>query len=529
MAGKIKSMSQIKQLLLMHKEGRKIKEIARNLSISKNTVKSYLEKYLSLKCSLDDLLKLEEPLLEAKFHAGNPAYKDNTRYDSFKSKLDYFATELKKTGVTKQLIWEEYREDEASSYGYTQFCHHLTQQLIARKPSMVLPHKAGEKLYVDFAGKKMSYVNRETGELIECPVFVACLPYSDYGFAIAVRSQNVEEFLFALRSCLEFLGGVPEILVPDNLKSAIIKANNYEPDINRALEDFCNHYGTTVVPTRVSAPKDKALVENQVKMVYTRVYAKLRNTMFFSLNELNYGIMEKIICHNQTRMQQKPYCREEKFLSDEKHLLSALPTEAFEIKYYREYKVNNNNHIYLTQDKHYYSVPYKWIGQQAKVIYTRTMVRIFVKGELVSTHQRSFAPGQYTTVIEHLCSHHQHYLKRSPEYYRQKANEKSKLLYHLVDTLFKGGRPPEQNYRSCDGLFSLYRKTDTQTFNRACEIAIECGYCSYKYVLKTIENLKKMPETQIKQINKPLPSHNNIRGGEYYKQTTINFLSDESN
>lgn len=523
MAGKIKPMSQVKQILLMHQQGRKIKQIARNLSISKNTVKTYLEKYLSLKYSLDDLLKMEDPLLEAKFHAGNPSYKDNSRYDSFKSKLDYFAKELKKTGVTRQLLWEEYRMEKPGGYGYTQFCHHLHQQLIARKPSMVVPHKAAETLYVDFAGKKMSYVDKETGEMIWCPVFVASLPYSDYAYAIAVRSQGIEEFIFALRSCLEFLGGVPQVIVPDNLKSAVVKANNYEPGINLVLEDFCNHYETTVVPTRVSAPQDKALVENQVRTVYTRVYAKLRNTTFFSRDELNRGIMQKVIQHNQTRMQQKPYCREEKFLSDEKPLLSDLSKYPFEIKYYREYKVMNNNHIYLTQDKHYYSVPYKWIGQQAKVIYTRTMVRIYVKGELIACHQRNFAPGQYTTVTEHLCSHHQHYLKRSPEYYRGKAREISDTLFKIIDTLFKGGRHPEQNYRSCDGLFSLYRKTDNQIFNKACEIALECGHCSYKFVMQTIENLKKMPGKQTEETNKPLPSHKNIRGGEYYKQTSINF------
>ena len=525
MAGKIKPMSQVKQILLMHQQGRKIKQIARDLLISKNTVKTYLEKYLSLKYSLDELLKMEDPLLEAKFHAGNPSYKDNSRYETFKLKLDYFAKELKKTGVTRQLLWEEYRQEEPDGYGYTQFCHHLTQQLIARKPSMVLPHYPGEKLYVDFAGKQMSYVNKQTGEVIKCPVFVACLPYSDYAFAIAVRSQGIEEFIFALRSCLEFLGGVPQVIVPDNLKSAVVKANNYEPDINRALEDFCNHYGATAIPTRVSAPKDKALVENQVKVVYTRVYAKLRNTMFFSLDELNGGIMEKVRNHNQTRMQQKPYCREEKFLSDEKNLLFALPNEPFEIKYYREYKVMKNNHIYLAQDKHYYSVPYKWIGQPAKVIYTRSLVRIYVKGENVACHQRNRTPGQYTTVTQHLCSHHQHYLQRSPDYYKEKARETSDTLYKLIDTLFKGGRPPEQNYRSCDGLFSLYRKTDVEIFNRACEIALECGHCSYRYVMQTIENLKKTPKTQTEQPGKPIPSHKNIRGGEYYKQSTINFKS----
>ena len=522
MAGKIKPMSQVKQLLLLYKDGRGRKEIARSLRISKNTVKTYLAKLQSLNLNIDDLLALEDPVLEAKFHAGNPAYKDNERYETLKTELDFYKKELIKTGVTRKLLWEEYRLANTHGYSYTQFCFHMSQQEIASRRCMVMNHRPGEKLFIDFAGKKMSYVDTASGEIVQCPVFVACLPYSDYCFAMAVKSQSIEEFLFALKCCLDFLGGVPQIIVPDNLKAAVIKASNYEPDINRALEDFCNHYQTAVVPTRVRKPKDKALVENQVKLVYTRVFAMLRNVTFMSLEEMNRAILEKIVCHNQTRMQIKPYCREEKFLSDEKALLLPLPGEPYEIKYYRQYKVMANNYILLYPDKHYYSVPYQYIGQQARVIFTRTLVRIFVRGQLVAVHQRNFTPGKYTTVNEHLCSFHNHYLSRSPEYYRQKAKEKSDLLFCLVDRLFSGGRPAEQNYKSCDGLFSLHKKTDPVIFDRACEIALECGYCSYRYLLSTIENLKKTPLVIVKEEPKPLPSHDNLRGKEYYSQSVIN-------
>jgi transposase len=523
MAGKIKPMSQVKQLLLLYKDGRGRKEIARSLKMSKNTVKTYLAKLQSLTLNIEDLLALEDPVLEAKFHAGNPAYKDNERYESLKTDLDYYKKELNRTGVTRKLLWEEYKLANVNGYSYAQFCFHMSQQEIASRRSMVMNHKPGEKLYIDFAGKKMSYVDKVTGEIVQCPVFVACLPYSDYCFAMAVKNQSIEEFLFALKCCLEFLGGVPQIIVSDNLKAAVIKASNYEPDINRAMEDFCNYYRTAAVPTRVRKPKDKALVEDEVKLVYTRVFAKLRNVTFFSLAEMNIAILEKVICHDQTRMQIKPYCREEKFLSDEKHLLSPLPQEPYEIKYYRQLKVMANNHILLYPEKHYYSAPYQWIGQQAKVIFTRTLVRIFVKGQLVALHHRDLTPGGYTTVEEHLCSYHKHYLSRSPEYYRQKAKEKSDLLYCIVDRLFSGGRPPEQNYKSCDGLFSLHKKTDPEIFNKACEIAIECGYSSYRYLLTTIENLKKAPKVPITENPRPLPSHNNIRGKDYYSQTVINF------
>jgi transposase len=520
MAGKIKPMSQIKNLLQLYKQGRSRKYMARSLGISRNTVKSYLEKLSLINIDLEDLLLLEGPELERKFHAGNPAYKDE-RFEHLKSRLDYFEEELSRHGVNRVVLWEEYKSDYPLGYGYTQFCHHLKQQLIARKPSMILMHHPGEKLFVDFAGKKLSYVDKYTGEVIWCPVFVACLPYSDYSFVMAVRSQGIEDFIHALRCCLEYLGGVPKVLVPDNLKSAIVRANRYEPDVNRALEDFCNHYNMAIVPARVGKPKDKALVENQVKLSYSRIYAKLRNQQFFDLASLNQGIAGKNRAHNQTRMQQKPYCREERFLANERPFLQPLPKEPHEIKYYRELKAAKNNHVQLTHDNHYYSVPYQWIGERVKVIYTRSMVRIYARGEMVAIHQRDYTSGTYTTVREHLCSHHQHYLDRSPSYYMQQAERKSKVLLEVIKLLFEGGRPPEQNYRTCDGLMNLQRKTDPDIFQKACEEAIACKCYSYRFILNIIENLKKQPVQAASTA--PLPEHGNIRGKGYYNQLTLNF------
>lgn len=279
-------MSQIKQLILLDQQGKGKKTIARTLGMSRNTVKTYLDKLKLLTekqenpIPVKDLIKLEDPVLEAKFHPGNPAYKD-ARFDLFKDKVDFYLKELKRQGVNKKLLWEEYKQEITLTYSYSQFCFHLDQHQKASKGSMVLEHKPGEKLFIDFAGKKLSYQDKGAGELVQCQVFVACLPYSDYCFAMAVKSQNTEDFLYALSCCLEDIGGVPQVLVPDNLKAAVVKANQYEPTINRAMEDFANHYGATVIPARPRKPQDKALVENQVKLIYSRVYAKLRNTQFF--------------------------------------------------------------------------------------------------------------------------------------------------------------------------------------------------------------------------------------------------------
>jgi len=519
MAGKGKPMSQIKQLLRLHKQGESIKSIARHLGISKNTVKAYLGKLASGKLPLNELLALEDPVLESTFHSGNPAYKDS-RFEHLSNNLDYFSKELKRVGVSKKLLWEEYQAVYPDGYAYSQFCFHLRQQLLARKPGMKLEHQPGDKLFVDFAGKPLHYIDQATGELIACQVFVACLAFSDYCFAMAVPSQRIADFLHALGCCLKELGGTPALLVPDNLKSAIIKADRYEPEINRSLEDFANHYNIAVVPARPRKPKDKALVENQVKLIYNRVYAKLRNRQFFDLASLNQAVKEKVKEHNQTRMQQKPFCREEQFLAAEKSLLGPLPAADFEIKYYAESTVANNNHIYIGKDKHYYSVPYTYVGIRVKVVYTRSMVAIYSGGKQIALHIRSYKHGGYTTVKEHLSSQHQHYLNRSPEYYISRAKQKSPELHLLIQLIFEQPQHPEQLYRTCDGLLRLQKTAPAPAFAKACELAMEHRNFSYKFLERILEN--KMEWVQdIPNECKPLPEHGNIRGKDYYTQTSL--------
>ena len=508
MSGKPKLMSQIKQLLRLYQQGQSKKFIVRSLGLSKTTVNAYLAKIASSSLSIDALLDMEDPALEAKLHAGNPAYKE-IRFDELKSRFEYYVRELKRTGVDRRLLWEEYRLTNPGGYSYSQFCFHLSQQLIAARPSMVLQHQAGEKLFIDFAGKKLSYIDPGTGEVIYCHVFVACLPFSDYGFAMAVRSQGVADFIYALQLCMHHLGGSPQVLVPDNLKSAIVKANPYEPDVNQALQDFANHYQMTVLPARVRKPKDKALVENHVQLVYSRVYARLRNQTFFDLATLNEAIREKMRKHNQTRMQQKPYCREERFLAFEKNVLRALPEQPFELKYYKELKVAKNNHIYLSEDKHYYSVPFTFIGSKARIIYTRSLVHIYAKGEQIALHVRSFSLGGYSTSKEHLCSHHQHYLDRSPEYYLQKAQKSSESLSRLVQLIFQQDRYPEQLYRTCDGLLRLHGKSNPESFEKACLLAIEHQNYSYRFILNVLEN-KMTDQIPSVNLNRTLPEHQNI-------------------
>ncbi len=513
MAGKPIIMSQVKQILRLFQTGIGIKTIAKMLNISKNTVKSYINRAESTDLSEEILLKLDDPVLEAKLLAGNPSYKKEERYGDLTDEMERYATELKKPGVTLRLLWEEYKQTHKEGYGYSQFCYHFQQFKKTCNPSMVLEHVPGEKLFVDFAGKQLSYIDRTTGEIIYCQTFVACMPYSDFSFAIVVKSQKISDFIYALQKCLISLGGVPKVLVPDNLKSAIIKADKYDPELNRTLSDFANHYGMTVIPARSAHPKDKALVENQVKLIYNRVYAPLRNIQFFDLESLNHAVTEKIRQHNQTRMQQKPYCREECFLSLEKPKLAELPATEFEIKQYKTLTVAQNNHVYLSKDKHYYSVPYVHIGKKAEVILTSSLVKIYVDGAQAACHIRSLKYG-YSTETEHLCSAHQFYKNRSPDYYLERGKSHSEELQQVIKELFNRNAHPEIVYKTCDGLLALSRNTEQNRFLEACKTALETGNIKYKFIVNLVKNgvYKEDPVTQ-----QPLPKHANVRGAEYYQ------------
>jgi transposase len=515
MSGKVTKMSRIKQLLLMHRNGDSNRKIAMELGLDKETVNNYLRKVNSCNLNINDLLSLEDPILEGKFLPGAAAYKD-ARFEEFKSQLPYFEKELARKHVTRKILWNEYISVYPDGYGYTQFCFHLNQLLVARKPTAILEHNPGEKLHVDFAGDTISYVDRETGEIFKTQVFIATFPYSNYTFIKAVSSQSTDDFLYALSSSLTFFGGVPKILVPDNLKAAVIKSDRYEPEINQVMEDFGNHYGFVVCPARAYKPRDKASVENAVKIVYQWVYARLRNYTFFSIDDINEVFTEEIKKYNQTRMQQKNYTREEKFLAEEKQKLSCLPETIFEKKYYAYLRVASNNCIYLKRDNHYYSVPYTYIGQKVSVIYTRTLVQIYCNGQQIAVHQRVVGFG-YTTQSEHLCSSHKHYKDRSPQYYIQTAEKRSSCLCELFQRIFEQSSIPETVFKRCDGLLSLQRKIDPLLFERACQIALDNNIFTYKFIQKLIENKTcLLNETQ---NQKPLPKHQNIRGKQYF----INF------
>ena len=523
MAGKSASMSRIKQVLQLSENGVSNRQIAKDLDINKETVNNYVRFFNLDSLTLKQALSMEDPELEARFRAGNPAYTDY-RHQTFLDELPHFKASLGHKHVTRFLVWQEYITKHPDGYRKSQFFHHLKQQLSAAKPTTVLSgtYVPGEKLFVDFAGDTMEYINTETGETTKVQVFVACLPYTDYAFAMCIPSQRVEDFLYAISKCLEAIGGVPKILVTDNLKSAVIKADRYEPTLNKALEDMGNHYHFVTIPCRPYSPTHKALVENQVKIIYRRVYAKLRNTTFYSLEELNEAVSQKMLEHNQTRMQQRPYSREEQFFAVEKDTLSPLPEQPYEMKFTCNLQVRNDGFVCLARDKHYYSVPFIHIGKRSHVIYTRTLVKIFVNNELVATHERRLGFG-HTHVKEHLGSNSNAFLSRSPEYYQEKADKHGAVFKQLVSDMFldleQRQIPPEFKYKTCDYMLSIGRKTPSADFEQACRIAIQNRSYSGKFLQNVINNLNvaKSQAQAEKRIHPQPTNHENMRGNSYYK------------
>ena len=514
MAGKTKEMSQIKQMLLLKKQGVSNRKIATAVGMNKETVNNYMKKVNADPLSIDELLELEDPELEYRLKGGNPAYTDE-RFEKFKELLPYLESEMQRKHVTLQLLWEEYRLDNPDGYSLTQFRYHYRQNATAKKerPGTVMKdlYVGGEKLYLDFAGDRLGYVDVETGENKKVQTFVAVLPASDYSFILCVPSQSTDDFVYACIQCFKALGGVPRILVPDNLKAAVIKADRYTPSINKVMEDMTNHYGTVVIPTRPVHPKDKPNAEGFVKIAYRRVYAELRNEVFHSLEELNAAVASKTHAHNQKRMQQRPYTREEQFLAIEKPNLLPLPETDFEIRYYTNLKVAQNCCIYLGRDKHYYSVPYQYIGQEAHVIYTRTLVKVFIDGKTVCTHIRDRRPGQYTIVKEHLASNSQAYRDRSPQYYIDKGYRVMPELGNVIKYIFyTSNMPPETHYKTCDALLSLQRCTDPVIFRKACATALACQRYNYGFINQLV-NSKCAAVGQPTAVQAP-PQHTNVRG-----------------
>jgi transposase len=381
---------------------------------------------------------------------------------------------------------------------------------------MRVQHKAGDKLYIDFAGEKLSIVDRKVNRSKHVEVFVAVIGASQLTYVEAVMTQTKQDFIPACENALEYIGGVPGAIVPDNLRSAVSRSNRYEPTINETFADFAEHYNTTILPARAYRPTDKALVEIAIRIIYTRIYAKLRAKDFFSLAELNEAILKELEDHNNQLMTGRNYTRRQLFEEVERKALSPLPGMRYEFKKQYWASVMKNGHVSLPEDKHYYSVPYRFIGRQVKVMYTREEVLVFHNYERIARHKRDYAPFNYTTDQEHVAVPFRFITDWTPEHFINRAGEIHKDVKLYITQILNRKKHPEQAYKVCEGVLNLTRKVGKERLIKACQRALSFGLYNYRTVQKILEKgLDKDGMDENPDLE--MPEHDNIRGGNYYK------------
>jgi transposase len=509
-------MSKIRHILRLHVQGRSKLQIAVQTGVSRNTLKKYLKEFIESGLSFDEIDQLSDKDLEdlfVKVEEKPPSKTIQTLFDLFPS-MD---KELKRKGVTRTLLWEEYRQKHPDGLGVSQFKHYLSQWQAQVNPSMHMEHKAGDKLYVDFAGERLSIVDQETGEVQQVEVFISILGASQLTYVEAVMSQQKEDFIAACQGALHFYGGVPAAIVPDNLKSAVTKSSKYEPVLNDAFADFAEHYSTTILPARAYRPRDKALVEGVVKIIYTRIYARLRDNTYFSLEELNKAILIVLEEHNATLLRGRTYSRRQQFDEVERIALAPLPALRYELRKQLSATVMKNGHVSLGVDKHYYSVPYRFIGKKVKLMFSQTGVEIFYHYERIAIHERIRSPYQYTTEKDHLASTHRFVSDWTPERFISWAEGIHEDVKLYILKILDRKQHPEQAYKSCVGILSFAKKVGNDRLIKACQRALGYGIYNYKTIQSILE--KGMDNCDQSEENEQLkmPLHDNIRGEDYYQ------------
>jgi len=500
---------EVLRLGLKHELG--YREISRSCAVSHVTVRAYLQQVKATGLSWDEVASLDEVQLLELIRG---AYGAKTGRSIPEPDWQHIHHELRRKGVTLQLLWEEYKTLNPDGYQSTQFYEHYRQWKRTLTPSMRQVHKAGDKLFLDYAGQTILIQNQETGGTYQAQIFVAVLGMSNYTYAEATWDQTLQSWIGSHIRAFEFFGGVPRLLVPDNLKSAVSKPDRYDPDINPTYYEMVSHYGTAVLPARVRKPKDKGKVEVGVQIVERWILAALRNRTFFSLQQLNLAIGELLVKLNEKPFKKLSGSRRSWFQSTEKPALLPLPQSRYEMAEWKNAKVNIDYHIEL--DRHYYSVPYRFIHQEVRIRHTKDIVEIFLKGDRIASHRKSGFPGGHTTLKEHMPIGHREHSEWSPSRILQWAEKIGEATAGVVRAILGSRQHPEQGYRSCLGILRLGKHYGNKRLESACRRAIEYETYRYKYIRSILEKgldiqNQNLPDTQ------PHLNHRNVRGGTYFK------------
>jgi len=511
-------MRTIKEVLRLKYQAKlSLRQISTSLKIALGTVSLHLDRAKKAGLSWPLPKDIDDQALESMLF---PNYIPSVRSGYIEPDYVAMHAELKRKGVTKQLLWEEYRQFNGdNSYQYSQYCQRYRDWVQTLKRSMRQVHKAGEKLFIDYCGPTLPIVNPDTGEFRQAQIFVIVWGASTYTYAEATWSQKKGDWIESHVNAFEYFGGVSEILVPDNLKSAVTKPCRYEPEINTSYQHMASHYKTAIIPARPYKPKDKAKAENAVLIVERWIMARLRHTTFFTLKELNRAIRILLDDLNQRPFKKLPGSRLSQFELLDKPAMQSLPATRYEYIEFKLARVNIDYHLEF--DKYFYSVPHHLVKHQVEVQATRDGVAIFFKGKQVARHARSYKQGGFSTEANHMPQAHRKHKEWTPERLLNWAKDIGPNVVIVVQQIIARKKHPEQAYRSCLGLLNLGKQYDMQRVDRACRRALFIGSVNVKSISSILKHGIDQLDLPLDQSEKTseetsLNNHDNIRGSEYY-------------
>lgn len=514
MSNKPIQMQKLRQIIRLYCQGTGLKTIHSMVGTSRNTIKKYIRTLDTLGLSYDEFSSKSDSELSQLFAAHPTSTKDNHRQTELEAMLPDLLRKLKKKGVTREMLHKEYLAKHPDGYARSRFNNYLNMHGHLSRPVMHLDHKAGDKMYVDFAGSKLQ-VTEVDGTERNVEVFVAILGCSQLTYVEAVESQKKEDFIKACENALHYFGGVPLAIVPDNLRSAVTKGSKYEAVLNDEFASFAEHYSITAIPARVYKPKDKSLVEGAVKLIYRSIYTRLDDRKFGDLQALNSAIISALEIHNNKPFSGRTYSRRDQFEDVEREALGPLNPLRYEIKKQSMVTVMKNGYVRLGEDVHYYSVPYKYIGKKVKILYTTTQVDIFYRYTMIASHTRSRVKYHYTTDSDHLASQHRFLTEWTPEKFIAEAADMHEDVASYIAKVLENKPYPEQAYKSCSGILSFGRRVGEERLVEACRWADSLGQYNYLIIEEILR--KKLDQLQHEADESQIPSHDNIRGKEYYK------------
>jgi transposase len=506
-------MRKIKEIIrLKWEQGLTNRAIARSCSIGRATVGEYLRRAAVAGLTWPLAEGLDESELERKLFPPQPLVPVELRPLPIWPEIHQ---ELQHKGMTLFLLWEEYRQINPDGFQYSWFCQHYNQW--AGKLDLVMrqTHRAGEKLFLDYAGQTVPVINPTTGEIRKAQIFLAVLGASSYTYAEATWTQQLPDWIGAHVRAFTFFGGVAEILVPDNLKSGVSKACRYDPDINPTYQDLATHYGCAVIPARKYAPKDKAKVEAGVLLVERWILARLRKIRFFSLSQLNRAIWELLENLNTHPFKKLPGCRRSRFEGLDKPALRALPAQPYVYADWKKARVHIDYHVEV--DGHYFSVPYQLVKQQLDIRFTQHTVEAFFRGRRVASHIRSYQKGGFTTLTEHMPKAHQQYLEWTPQRLIRWAAETGPSTSRLVEAILGTRTHPQQSFRNCLGILRLGKAYGTDRLEKASGRALALGGLGYRTLESILKNGLDQRPLPVAASPAPVVKHDNLRGSQYYQ------------